>query len=264
MNATDPLPGKNPMLKYLLAAGAVFGSLCLLSGGISWFRLMEQDQRVQEAHRAMALVRQSSDPHAIQTLRKLATAAGELSVPLDDLEYSRLHGRWRENLRQFDLLLAARGNKYVAATLQDVLGKTRKGLLDLRGECSNYLQNRTEHSIPRATWKIYNLQGCLAAMAAYVSLEFDEDGRESGKFLNDAVEDFKAALRAAEKENASTYERQLVGWNLELIVGAGEALVMGQAIMEENMTTVQEQLAPVMPNFGGYSPGAPLDIYVDK
>jgi hypothetical protein len=30
------------------------------------------------------------------------------------------------------------------------------------------------------------------------------------------------------------------------------------------MSKVEEQLEPVLPNFGGYYPGAPLDIYVDK
>jgi len=252
------------MMRYVLVAGAVLGGLCLLFGGVSWFRLVEQDRRLQDVQQAAALAHEARDPRALQALQSLATRAPELSVPLDDLEYVHLQARWLENLQQFDRLLAARGNRYIAATLQEVLAKTRKGLLDLRGECSSYLQHRPEHSTPQATWKIYNLRGCLAVMAAYISLEFDEDGREGGKFLNDAIEDFKAALKSAEKENASTYERMLPGWNLELIVGSGDYFVVGQSIMEENISKVEEQLEPVMPNFGGYSPGAPLDIYVDK
>jgi len=56
----------------------------------------------------------------------------------------------------------------------------------------------------------------------------------------------------------------LPGWNLELIVGSGDYFVVGQSVMEENISKVEAQLEPVLPNFGGYSPGAPLDIYVDK
>ena len=252
------------MMRYVLVAGAVLGGICLLFGGVSWFRLLKQDRRLQEVQQAAVLAQQERNPRALQTLQALATTAKELSVPLDDLEYAHLHERWLENLQQFDRLLAARGNRYVATILQDILAKTRKGLLDLRGECSSYLQHRPEHSTPEATWKIYNLRGCLAVMSAYVSLEFDEDGREGGKFLNDAIEDFKAALKSAEKESASTYERLLLGWNLELIVGSGEYFEVGQSVMEENISKVEAQLEPVMPNFGGYSPGAPLDIYVDK
>jgi hypothetical protein len=225
---------------------------------------MEQDRRLQEVQQAVVLAVEGRDPRALQTLQALAATAPELAVPLDDLEYRHLQARWRENLQQFDRLLAARGNRYVAATLPELLAESRKGLLDLRGECSSYLQHRPEHSTPQATWKIYNLRGCLAVMAAYLSLEFDADGREGGKFLNDAIEDFKAAMKSAEKEDASSYERMLPGWNLELIVGSGDYFVVGQSIMEENMSKVEEQLEPVLPNFGGYSPGAPLDIYVDK
>jgi hypothetical protein len=260
----DPLRGNTTMMRYVLVAGAVLGGLCLVLGGVSWFRLLEQERRLQDVQQAAVLAQKDGDPRALQTLQAAAATVKELAVPLDDLEYAYLHGRWRENLQQFDGLLAARGNRYVAATLKDLVAATRKGLLDLRGECSSYLQHRPDHSIPPATWKIYNLRGCLAVMAAYLSLEFDEDGREGGGFLNDAIEDFKAALKSAEMENASTYERMLPGWNLELIVGSGDYFVVGQSIMEENMSKVEEQLEPVLPNFGGYSPGAPLDIYVDK
>jgi hypothetical protein len=260
----DPLRGNTTMMRYVLVAGAVLGGLCLVLGGVSWFRLLEQERRLQDVQQAAVLAQKDRDPRALQTLQAAAATVKELAVPLDDLEYAHLHARWLENLQQFDGLLAARGNRYVAATFKDLVAATRKGLLDLRGECSSYLQHRPDHSTPPATWKIYNLRGCLAVMAAYISLEFDEDGREAGKFLNDAIEDYKAALKSAEVENASTYERMLPGWNLELIVGSGDYFVVGQSIMEENMSKVEEQLEPVLPNFGGYSPGAPLDIYVDK
>jgi len=250
--------------KYALVAGALLGGLCLLAGGLSLLRVSEQEQRSQEIARAVALAREERNPATLQPLRELTKGQSELQVPLDDLEYAGLHERWRDVLRQFDQLLAARGNRYLAATLPEVLEQTRKGLLDLKGECSSYLQNPPEQSTPRATWKIYNLRGCLAAMAAYLSLEFDEDGRESGKFLSDAIEDFKAALKAAEEEGATAFERRLPGWNLELIVGTGEYFAIGQSILEENLQKVEEQLEPVLPNFGGYSPGAPLDIYVEK
>jgi len=264
MTTREPLPEKTPRLKSVLAIGAVLGGVCMLWGGVDLFRSMQQEQRNREVFQTITRIDQERAAPDLQNLRQLAVAATGVSIPFDDLHYALLHDRWRATLWQFDQLLAARENRYVGATLPEFLDKTRKGLLDLRAECTNYLQDRPEHSTPRAAWKIYNLRGCLAAMAAYLSLEFDGDGRESGKFLSDAIEDFKAALKLADEEQASTFERMLPGWNLELIVGAGETFVIGQEIMEENMITVEEQLEPVLPNFGGYSPGAPLDIYVNK
>ena len=264
MTTRDPLPEKTPRLKSVLVAGAVFGGFCLLWGGLEAYRTLQQDQRQREVLQAITRIDQERAAPALQNLRKLAAAAPGVSIPFDDLHYAYLHDRWREILWQFDQLLAARENRYIGTTLPEFLDKTRKGLTDLRAECSNYLQDRPEHSTPRAAWKVYNLRGCLAAMAAYLSLEFDSDGRESGKFLNDAIEDFKTALKHADQEKASTFERMLPAWNLELVVGAGETFVIGQDIMEENMINVEALLAPVLPNFGGYSPGAPLDIYVDK
>jgi len=264
MTTREPLPEKTPWLKKALAAGAVLGGLCLIGGGVDLFRSMAQDQRNQELLQAITRNEQEGAAPDLQNLRKMAVAAPGVAIPFDDLQYASLHGRWRETLWQFDQLLAARENRYAGAILPEFLDKTRKGLLALRADCSDYLQDRPAQSTPKATWKIHNLRGCLSAMAAYLFLEFDGDGRESGKYLNDAIEDFKAALKQADEEKAATLERLLPGWNLELVVGAGEAFVIGQEIMEENMLTVQQQLEPVLPNFGGYSPGAPLDIYVDK
>jgi hypothetical protein len=194
----------------------------------------------------------------------LAVAVPGVAIPFDDLHYAALHDQWRRVLRQFDQLMAARDNRHLAPTLPELTDRTRKGLLDLKAECAGYLQDRPVPSAPGATWKIYNLRGCLSIMAAYLSLEFDGDGRESGQFLNGAIEDFKAALQRADEEQATTFDRMLPGWNLELVVGAGEVFAIGQEIMEDSMLTVEEQLEPVLPNFGGYSPGAPLDIFVDK
>jgi hypothetical protein len=264
MTTSEPLPGNTVWLKNLLLIGAVLGGLCLIGGGVDLFRTMAQAQRNQDLLRTITRIDQERDFRDLQKLRQMAVAAPGVAIPFDDLQYAALHSRWRQALRQFDQLMAARDNRHLVATLPEYVAKTRKQLLDLRIECANYLQDRPEYSTPRATWKIYNLRGCLSTMAAYLFLEFDSDGRESGKFLNDAIEDFKAALQHADEEKATTFERMLPGWNLELVVGAGEVFAVGQEIMEDNMLTVQEQLEPVLPNFGGYSPGAPLDIFVDK
>jgi len=264
MTTREPLPGNAAWLKRVLVIGAVLSGLCMIGGGVDLFRTMVQEQRNQELLRTVDRIAQKRDPGDLQNLRQTAVAAPGVAIPFDDLHYAALHDRWRQALRQFDQLMAARDNRHLVATLPEFTEKTRKGLLDLRTECANYLQGRPEHSTPRSTWKIYNLRGCLSTMAAYLALEFDGDGRESGKLLNDAIEDFKAALQRADDEKATAFERMLPGWNLELVVGAGEVFAIGQEIMEDNMLSVQEQLEPVLPNFGGYSPGAPLDIFVDK
>ena len=264
MNPREPIPEKFNWWRNVLAAGAVLGGLCMIWGGIDLFRTMQQEQRNQELLRTISRVEQDRDAGALRDLRKMAVAAPGVAIPFDDLHYAALHDHWLRVLRQFDQLMAARDNRHLAAALPELTDKTRQGLLDLRAECASYLQDRPIHSTPAATWKIYNLRGCLSTMAAYLSLEFDGDGSESGQFLNDAIEDFKAALLHADEEKATTFERMLPGWNLELVVGAGEVFAVGQEIMEDNMLTVQEQLEPVLPNFGGYSPGAPLDIFVDK
>jgi hypothetical protein len=264
MTIREPLPGNAVWLKYLLVSGAVLGGLCLTGGAVDLYRTMAQEQRNQELLNTISRIDQERNPRNLQQLRQMAVAAPGMALPFDDLQYAALHDRWRQALRQFDQLMAARDNRHLVAALPEFVAKTRNQLLDLRAECANYLQDRPEHSTPRATWKIYNLRGCLSTIAAYLFLEFDSDGRESGKFLNDAIEDFKAALQHADEEKATTFERMLPGWNLELVVGAGEVFAIGQEIMEDNMLTVQQQLEPVLPNFGGYSPGAPLDIFVDK
>ena len=214
MKETDPSVRRNCLrLKSALAAGAVLGILILAAGGWWYSRLAEQEHRQKEISREIDRVRSDTDPAALQRLRDLTAAAG-LQGPLGELEYQILHRRWLEMLRRFDSLLAAGGNRYLRANLQAGVEETRKGLLDLRESCSSLLDSRAENAAAPVAWKIYNLRGCLSVMAAYLSLKFDEDGRKSGKFLNDAIEDFKTALDQAEKAGAPLYERTLPGWNL--------------------------------------------------
>lgn len=264
MTTREALPENTPRGKQLLVIGAVLGALCMIGGGLDLFLIMAREQRSQELLQAIVRIDQTRDFDALPKLRQLAVAAPGMAIPFDDLHYAALHDRWQRALHRFDQLLGARDNQHLLASLAEFTAKTREELLALRAACVTYLQDRPEPSSPPATWKIYNLRGCLSTMAAYLALEFGGDGRESGKFLTDAIEDFKLALQHVEREGVTSYERMLPGWNLELVVGAGDVFAIGQEIMDDNMLTVQEQLEPVLPNFGGYSPGAPLDIFVDK
>lgn len=255
---------KTSLLRNLFKTGVVLGML-LLVVGIGWFiRLTEQAAKQREMRTEIARFRSEPDPDALRKLQELAAGVPDMEISFEALEYQVLYQRWWNVLKQFDRLLAASGNKYLSQGLEDLTSKTRKDLLDLRETCSRFLRDRPGKDVSSDSWKTYNLRGCLSVIAAYMSLEFEEDVRQSGKFLDDAIEDFKAALDHAEKKSASIYMRALPAWNLELIVGAGEHMVAGRQSMEENLAKVREHLKPTMPSLGGYSPGAPLETRVRK
>ena len=53
-------------------------------------------------------------------------------------------------------------------------------------------------------------------------------------------------------------------WNLELIIGAGESLVVGRSLDGDSVEELRGQLQAVVPNVGGYAPGVPLETRVRK
>ncbi len=252
------------LTRILLAILGLCSVGLFIAGGAIYRNSTEALEQVRYARREIAdLQHLPLTNQALSRLRKVASSSGRVEAVYPAVAYQLLHGRWNEVLKTFDGLMSARHNRYLAKDLGPSLEEVRTGLMNLQGACSSVLDGEGKDLRP-GFWKIYNLRGCVSVMLAYLVLEFDEDGRKSGTFLGEAVDDLKAAIERVDSGSASAFERALPRWNLGLVVGAGKSLSLGQEIMETNMEEIRDQLEPAMPQFGGFSPGAPLETKVKK
>lgn len=199
-----------------------------------------------------------------EQLRQLAVQTRATAPFRPDIVYLYLYGRWRQALQDFDQVAAAQDNPYLAEHSQDLLQRFHEGLLALREDTEEVLQQHPNLA-PAAAWPILNLKAGVSVLLAYSVLSYEQDGRKAAKFLNDALTDFKAAIKQVDRAGGSSLQRTIPRWNLELIVGVGEYQRIGLAeIRQENLETVREQLEAYIPDVAGFTPGIPLEVRVEK
>lgn len=222
------------------------------SAQVNQFADQLQQATAQEAELSLA---------ALQQLHQQAVA---LNVSVPQLDYLLLYRQWRQELSRFDLLAASAENRYLAADLSGLRQQVQQSFLDLRSACDQQLRRNEGASDPQR-WAVHNLRGAVSVMMAYTLLEFSHDAERSRTFLGDAVEDFKQAIQTVDQADVAAAQQMVPRWNLELIVGGGETLAVGQGMAGSgDLEQVRGQLQAVVPNVGGYAPGVPLETRVRK
>ncbi len=266
MSPRQKKPWQKPeLLKTLSLLLGAAGLLLLVAGVFSWHRASVQRSRMKDLNlRLAAASREGFASLEEEQLKKLADDAKMLGRPLPEITYADLHRRWRSAVAQFDRVSAALGNRYLEPQAKELLKELHDNLLELRNAGEQALASDQGLSADPA-WKIHNLKGSVSVLLAYSVLYYEKDGNKAAKFLTDALEDYKNAIRLVDQTSRSSFERALPRWNLELITSVGEYRRIGMAeIPQANMAEVREQLQAFIPEVPGFSPGIPLETRVEK
>ncbi|MBW2187363.1 MAG: hypothetical protein JRG71_13495 [Deltaproteobacteria bacterium] len=248
-------------------------SACLviaIDGAISYQRASQRHENEQQFYQQLAQVQQNEEQNGqgveLSELTILQQRAQHLQLAVPSLDYLILYHQWLDALTHFDKLVAGAENRYVSSDLDSLRNDVHQSLLQLRARCDKQLRygDGNEAKNNDHHWPIYNLRGAVSVMMAYSLIEFSQDSEKSRTFLADAVEDFKQSIRSVDESDVLPGQRMIPRWNLELIVGAGESVVVGRQLGGDSVEEMRGQLQAVVPNVGGYSPGAPLETRVRK
>lgn len=262
--------------KRLTLYTALFGLVmvaCLvvaIDGAIRYQQANQQQEKQQQFYQQLANIQQQGEQNEqgveLETLTLLQQQAQGLQLSVPTLDYQILYLQWLTALSHFDKLVAGAENRYVSSDLDSLRNDVHQSLLQLRSLCDQQLRhgNDSEAMNNDYRWAIYNLRGSISVMMAYSLIEFSQDSEKSRTFLAEAVEDLKQSIRSVDKSTVSPAQRMIPRWNLELIVGAGESMVVGRQLGGDSAEEMRGQLQAVVPNVGGYSPGAPLETRVRK
>lgn len=199
----------------------------------------------------------------LEELTALQQQAQALGLSLFELDYQVLYQRWLSVLQRFSALLRSVENRYLASDLDQQREELEQTLLALRDECDRQLRREPGSTVAHR-WMIHNLRGAVSVLMAYSLLELAQDAERSQTFLGDAVDDFKQAIHAVDSSPALPAQRMVPRWNLELIVGRGESLLVGRSLGGDSLETLRGQLQVVLPNVGGFAPGVPLETRIRK
>ncbi len=249
-----------------LALTIAAAGLCLLFAGVFyWQQAMRQRQRTADLNNRIAGINQAglefADP---QQLKELIEKANQQHLDLPEVEYALLYRQWLQAVTLFDELRDTLENPYLAERAHASANDFHARLLQLRDALAERLAENQDLPL-KWQWKLHNLKGNSAVLLAYSVLYHEKDGRKAAKFLTDALEDYKTAIRQVDEASLSSFERALPRWNLELIVAVGEYRRLGLSeISSADISRVQEQLQTYIPEAPGFSPGAPAETRVEK
>jgi hypothetical protein len=266
MSPKHKKPWQKPgLLKTVSLVLGAAGLLILVSGVFSWHRAAVQRSRLEDLNqRLYALSRDGFSSLEEKQLKKLANDAEMLGRSLPEITYADLHRRWQSAVDRFDGVSAALKNRYLEPQAKNLLRELHQNLLELRDAGEQALAGDQGLSADPA-WKIHNLKGSVSVLLAYSVLYYEKDGDKAAKFLTDALEDYKSAIRLVDEASRSSFERSLPRWNLELVTGVGEYRRIGMAeIPQANMAEIRQQLEAFIPEAPGFSPGIPLETRVEK
>ncbi|MCD6526823.1 MAG: hypothetical protein J7K75_07540 [Desulfuromonas sp.] len=252
-----------PVLFWLLMAACL---LIAIDGAVSYERTSQRYQDEQQFYQQLSRLQQQGQGAELPALEALQQQAQLLQLAVPTLDYQVLYRHWLAGLSHFETLAAGAENRYVSSDLDQLRNDVHQSLLQLRGECDKQLRRNAEddRQTNEQRWAVYNLRGAVSVMMAYSLLEFAQDSDKSRTFLGDAVEDFKQAIRAVDQGAVLPVQRMVPRWNLELIVGSGESLVVGRSLGGDSVEALRGQLQAVVPNVGGYASGVPLETRVRK
>lgn len=109
-------------------------------------------------------------------------------------------------------------------------------------------------------WRIHNIRGCVSVMQAFVTSLSERNEKKVAGRLRSAISEFAAAIHVVDGAAAAADLRNIPRWNLALITEKEWVQQFHPTPMaEDRRLDLQKNLETVIPETGGYAPGAPVE-----
>ena len=252
----------------LASVSGIFFLILSIGFAMSYWQISKQKQAEEHLQSEITLLTKLDDYQSrhekLKSLSKFSRNRLDFLPP--ELEYWRLLYSWEDKLHIFEKLLFIEDNDYLKNDTKDYREKVEKELNILKSNCTDTIQDLEKYPQSESLWKFYNLRGCASVLIAYIAIEFEENSEKGTSALHEAIDNYKRAIRLVDATSLSGQKRLLPRWNLEVITGRGQLRQLSRRQDQSNdARKVFEQLEVVTPEeFGGYAPGVPMDIQVEK
>ncbi len=260
---TKPLTPGQPihvLLPYLLLGiGLIFLGL-----GLVWLddyrRHSGRKQTWQALRTALARADAQPDPESgLILLQRLPPPAGDQLA----VRFRILNRRWEIARNRLAELQRARANPLLRGKLEGELEAFQSFLDALEAGASAELDGR-ESPAPQP-WHLLNLRAGVRAMHALVILEWEGNRKKATPLLEAGIADLKSAIRAVDKATLDPSDRKIPRWNLELLQARGDSQRIGLGRGNgDPKTDLGKNLEALLPESGGYAPGAPVERRMQK
>jgi hypothetical protein len=247
---------KRLSIHWVLAGGLVFLALGvdgLHDFGKAAYRARRNallDARIREADRI------PEDRSALDAYRSITPAIPEVQLRI-------LEREWRVALDLLHQVQLAKFNRRLEDEVPDLYRKVEDHLASMTDRCGAVL---TGGDFPRneVAWRVYNLEGAVRLLGAFVVLERENNWKKVGAALSAAISAFKSAIEAVDEAGVSSLERNIPRWNLELLHADIYVRKLTVAQPDRDRLDLRDNLEAVIPEKGGYAPGEPLERRIRK
>jgi hypothetical protein len=248
--------GKRLSIHWLLVGGILclaLGVEGLLGFGKAARRARQSEfleERIREADRIV------EDRSALEAYRSITPT-------LPEIELRILQREWRVAIDLLHQVQLAKFNRRLERDVPDLYRRLEDHLASMKDRCGVVL---TGGDPPRneVAWRVYNLEGAVRLLGAFVVLETENNWKKVGAALAAAIAAFKSAIEAVDEASVSSLERNIPRWNLELLHADIYVKKLSVAQPDRDRLDLRDNLEAVIPEKGGYAPGEPLERRIRK
>jgi len=194
-----------------------------------------------------------------------AVAAYNTITPmLPEVQLRILQRQWVIALTKLKQANLARENPLLHDDSLKYIQQLKSHLDDMRDRCNSVLIDSS--SLPlEIMWQIHNIEGSVKLLIAFLMLYNEQNPDKVQGVMREALSDFKAAIEAVDKTNASAYVKNIPRWNFEMLTGEEYIKKMEAAKADpEKNQALKESLEALIPEMGGYAPGEPIETKIKK
>ena len=243
----------NPVLYVTLVAAVVLGLLGM-ERMLSWQRQLQ----LETTYRTLLESLQAAD--AVEDHGRALAMYEKMEPQLPEIQLRMLQRQWQVAL---DMLSHIRLHSFAGDELQ-LYERLKRHLERMQEACSVLLYRSGE--MPRdIVWQVYTISSSAKLLAAFTTLETEQNWKKVRGTLRDAIADLKAAIDSVDSLNVSGAVKNIPRWNLELITAEQNVrkFKLGADHVERHMD-LRDNLEALIPEKGGYAPGEPIERKIKK
>ena len=251
------------MKKYriMMILFPVIGLTCLIVSIYFISQYLRTGAREKETRKMQASLKAAD---AITDNKAAIAAYTSIKPLLPEVHLRILQRQWFIALAKLQQVNLARTNNMLRDDALNYIQQLRNHLNDMRDRCNSVLTDSSSLP-PTIVWRLHNIEGSVKLLTAFLMLYTEQNPDKAQGVVREALSDFKAAIEAVDKTDASAYVKNIPRWNFEMLTGEDYVKKMEVAKTDpEKNQALQESLEALIPEMGGYAPGEPIETKIKK
>jgi len=197
--------------------------------------------------------------------KEALTIYSKLKPSIPEIQLRILQRQWAIAQDMLHQIKMAKENPILEKSVPDMINSLNNHLDIMKDGCSSLLGKEKDSPQNRISWQVYNLYGAVKLLNAFIVLETERNTEKAQGIMKDAITDLKSAIASVDMSDSASVEKNIPRWNLELLY-ANQYVKQYEMLKSDNegRLELKDNLEALIPERGGYAPGEPLELRIEK